>query len=304
MKMSWLLHYNSSGTNPTSATGGSATQSSTKPTVRISIQSLMMVLILFSIYETLMAPPLFQIHVDEKGESQFILSTPSASASPTSSPSSLHVGYLVLCHQILYVVMSIPMTIYGFFVLVRLRAAIRTKYGIPPGILGKMEDFWCVCCCNCCVLSQMARQTVNYDEERAACCSTNGIITKTSSSSSKPGQNHFPKKICSMVNTLTGFAATAAATTSSTGTSATTAADNIDDNDEMVCAKVVAILPPPPLPSTSNIRRSSGSGTATMIKTMPSTSITTSTITSTNTSPPSSTRSTIMAVFQVIKSKH
>jgi hypothetical protein len=70
------------------------------------------------------------------------------------------------------------MTIGGFMVVVKLRAAIRQQYDIPTGPLGRCEDLVCVCCCHCCVMSQMARQTADYDgDEPASCCSMNGIQT-------------------------------------------------------------------------------------------------------------------------------
>lgn len=80
-------------------------------------------------------------------------------------------------YHLAYLCLSLPPSIYGLLVVIRLRAAIRTKYGITTGVLGRMEDFCCVLCCNCCVLSQMARQIANYDTEPAACCSATGVTS-------------------------------------------------------------------------------------------------------------------------------
>jgi Cys-rich protein (TIGR01571 family) len=135
-------------------------------TTAVSIQSafrkIMILVVLLSLYDALVAPPLFDLQVDkDTGDIVFVRGT----------------GFPVW-HQILYVLLSLPMTIWGIMVVVRLRAAIRHKHNIPAGRLGRCEDFVCVCCCNCCVMSQMARQTADYDgDEPASCCSPNGIRT-------------------------------------------------------------------------------------------------------------------------------
>jgi hypothetical protein len=142
MKMTWLA-------NPAAAS---------KSTLRSTFRKIMVCLVVFSVYDAFMAPPLIQFAVDEKGEL-------------TIQQNEMYPFW----HQVCYVLLSLPMTIYGLIIVVKLRAAIRAKYGIPTGRLGRLEDVCCVCCCNCCVLSQMARQTADYDEEPAACCSPNGM---------------------------------------------------------------------------------------------------------------------------------
>ena len=139
MKMTWLA-------NPQS-----------KSSFRSTFRKVMVILIFYSLYDTLVAPPLLEVSVDENGD--FTLTQ----------------NEYPFWHQAVYILFSLPMTIYGLVVVVRLRSAIRAKYGIPTGCLGAAEDFCCVCFCNCCVLSQMARQTAEYDEEPAACCSANGM---------------------------------------------------------------------------------------------------------------------------------
>jgi Cys-rich protein (TIGR01571 family) len=142
MKMNWLA--------------APSSQSSFQSTFR----KIIALLVVFSVYDIFMAPPLFEVNVDHKGELSF---------SHNSYP---------CWHQVCYVLLSLPMTVFGFVVVVKLRAAIRTKYGIPTGRLGRLEDFICVCCCNCCVFAQMARQTADYEQEPAACCSPNGMRHK------------------------------------------------------------------------------------------------------------------------------
>lgn len=133
-----------------------------------SVQSLVgkffIILVIFSLYDVLVAPPLFEVTVDEKGGL------------------ILQQNMQHRWHQVLYVLMSLPMTIYGVMVVAKLRAAIRSKYGIPTGKLGMLEDLCCVCCCNCCVISQLARQTADYDHEPAECCSPTGIRRPSSAS--------------------------------------------------------------------------------------------------------------------------
>ncbi len=113
--------------------------------------------LLLSIYDAFAAPPLFEVTVNEKGDL------------------ILHQNLQYRWRQMIYVLVSLPMTIYGIMVVVKLRAAIRTKYGIPTGKLGKLEDWCYVCWCNCCVMSQLARQTADYDDEPATCCSSTGM---------------------------------------------------------------------------------------------------------------------------------
>jgi Cys-rich protein (TIGR01571 family) len=141
MKMTWL-----------------ASPAANKSTLRSTFRKILVCMVVFSLYDVLMTPPLIEFNVDEKGDLQF----------------QKNIEFPIW-HQVFYVLLSLPMAIYGFFVLVKLRAAIRAKYGIPAGQLGRLEDFCCVCCCNCCVISQMARQTANYDEEPAAYFSPNGM---------------------------------------------------------------------------------------------------------------------------------
>lgn len=82
-------------------------------------------------------------------------------------------------HNLLYLLFTLPSALYAFMVVVKLRAAIRAKYEIPTGRLGDFEDCCCVCWCNCCVLSQMARQTTDYRLVNGSLCSANGIYEES-----------------------------------------------------------------------------------------------------------------------------
>ena len=102
-------------------------------------------------------------------------SSPSSSHSTTKTSSRSNSNN-IFYHQLLYLLLSLPMTIYGLLVIVKLRIAVRFKYGIPTGRLGHLEDWIYAIFCNCCILSQMARQTADYDhKEPASCCTPNGI---------------------------------------------------------------------------------------------------------------------------------
>jgi Cys-rich protein (TIGR01571 family) len=134
--------------------------SSTAASIQSAFRKIMVLVILLSLYDALVAPPLFEVEMDED----------------TGEVSIVRGGGFPVWHQLLYLLLSFPMTVWGVMVVVRLRAAIRHKYRIPTGRLGPCEDFVCVCCCNCCVMGQMARQTADYDgDEPASCCSPNGI---------------------------------------------------------------------------------------------------------------------------------
>ena len=141
MNMSWLA----------------ADSSITKSPIQSLMRRIFILLLLLSVYDALMAPPLVEITINEHGDVV------------------LHQTLQHRRYQIFYMLMSLPMTIYGFWIVVKLRAAIRARYGIPTGKLGRLEDCCYVFCCNCCVMSQLARQTADYEDEPADWCSTNGL---------------------------------------------------------------------------------------------------------------------------------
>jgi Cys-rich protein (TIGR01571 family) len=140
MNMSWL-----------------ADPSITKSPIQSLMRKILILLLMLSVYDALMAPPLVEVTINKQGDVV------------------LHQTVQHRGHQMFCMLMSLPMTVYGFWIVVKLRAAIRARYGIPTGKLGRLEDCCYVFCCNCCVMSQLARQTADYEDEPADCCSTNGL---------------------------------------------------------------------------------------------------------------------------------
>ena len=137
MKMSWL-------TTPSVGRSPSA------------VRKCFALLVLVSVHDMLVAPPPIQLSGDSTGEV------------------FLRQSNLQTLYQAIYVLLSVISTIYGVLVVVKLRAAVRLKYGIPTGRLGRLEDLVYVFCCNCCVMAQLARQTADYDSNPAMCCSPTG----------------------------------------------------------------------------------------------------------------------------------
>ncbi|KAI2512350.1 PLAC8 family [Fragilaria crotonensis] len=82
----------------------------------------------------------------------------------------------------------IPFVVYATFLVailcfmyigMKLRRFMRTKYEIPPGILGRIhptvDDVCCILFCTCCSGIQMARHTHDDKEWPGSCCTTNGL---------------------------------------------------------------------------------------------------------------------------------
>lgn len=77
---------------------------------------------------------------------------------------------------------STAFCIYTLVVMIRVRAAVRDRFGIPTQTcFGFMEDCCCVFWCGCCTVSQLARQTADYDAV-GSCCSPNGLLPGVSDS--------------------------------------------------------------------------------------------------------------------------
>ena len=113
-------------------------------------------IVLVSVHDILVAPPPIELSADD------------------ASAVFLRQNRLQMLYQATYLLMSFISTIYGVLVMVKLRAAVRMKYGIPTGRLGRLEDLVYVFCCNCCVMSQLARQTADYNTHPSMCCSPTG----------------------------------------------------------------------------------------------------------------------------------
>eukprot|EP00549_Striatella_unipunctata_P005385 CAMPEP_0118677326 /NCGR_PEP_ID=MMETSP0800-20121206/2565_1 /TAXON_ID=210618 ORGANISM="Striatella unipunctata, Strain CCMP2910" /NCGR_SAMPLE_ID=MMETSP0800 /ASSEMBLY_ACC=CAM_ASM_000638 /LENGTH=270 /DNA_ID=CAMNT_0006572987 /DNA_START=13 /DNA_END=825 /DNA_ORIENTATION=+ len=65
--------------------------------------------------------------------------------------------------------------IFTLYLIVMVRRATRQRYRIPEEACGGAEDILCGVLCGCCTLTQVARQTANYEERRPVCCSPTGM---------------------------------------------------------------------------------------------------------------------------------
>jgi Cys-rich protein (TIGR01571 family) len=65
--------------------------------------------------------------------------------------------------------------LYSLVLLIKLRVAVRQRYGIPEKRCVGVEDCCCAFWCSCCTVAQVARQTADYDQRRAVCCSRTGL---------------------------------------------------------------------------------------------------------------------------------
>jgi hypothetical protein len=81
----------------------------------------------------------------------------------------------------LYRMVGWAFTIYTLFVLTKLRQQVRLMFDIPVRIwcFGPWEDLCLSFWCGLCVVSQVARQTCEYEEQRAACWSSTGLMSSS-----------------------------------------------------------------------------------------------------------------------------
>jgi Cys-rich protein (TIGR01571 family) len=71
---------------------------------------------------------------------------------------------------------SMAFGLYTLVVMIKARAAVRHRFGIPTqSTFGFMEDCCCAFWCGCCTISQLARQTADYDVDDGICCSSDGL---------------------------------------------------------------------------------------------------------------------------------
>lgn len=79
---------------------------------------------------------------------------------------------------LIYNLVSWSFALYTLVIITKLRRHVRQRYEIPIRypFLGNMEDvcvsFWC----GCCAVSQMARQTCDYEQQSGSCCSPDGLV--------------------------------------------------------------------------------------------------------------------------------
>lgn len=76
---------------------------------------------------------------------------------------------------------GILFTIYSIYALMKLRENVRAKYSIPEENCKGMEDLCCSMWCSCCVVSQIARHTGEYETYKGSCCSETGMAAHTPS---------------------------------------------------------------------------------------------------------------------------
>lgn len=72
-------------------------------------------------------------------------------------------------------------TVYSIYALMKTRENTRAKYSIPEEKCKGMEDLCCSMWCSCCVVSQIARHTGEYETYKGSCCSSTGMSAHTPS---------------------------------------------------------------------------------------------------------------------------
>jgi len=70
-------------------------------------------------------------------------------------------------------------TIYSIYSLMKTRENLRDKYSIPEERCVGMEDLCCSMWCSCCVVSQMARHTGEYETYKGSYCTETGMAGGT-----------------------------------------------------------------------------------------------------------------------------
>jgi len=76
---------------------------------------------------------------------------------------------------------GILFTIYSIYSLMKMRENVRAKYSIPEERCSGMEDLCCSMWCSCCVVSQMARHTGEYETYKGRFFSETGMAAHTPS---------------------------------------------------------------------------------------------------------------------------
>jgi hypothetical protein len=76
---------------------------------------------------------------------------------------------------------AVLFTIYSIYSLMKLRESVRAKYSIPTEKCGACEDVCCSVWCSCCIVSQIARHTGEYETYKGSLCSETGMAAHTPS---------------------------------------------------------------------------------------------------------------------------
>jgi Cys-rich protein (TIGR01571 family) len=77
-----------------------------------------------------------------------------------------------------YSLISFSYGVLGLILITKVRKAVREKYSIPEENCIGCEDFCCAFWCGCCTVSQLARQTADYDFEEQRFFTKDGIAPK------------------------------------------------------------------------------------------------------------------------------
>jgi len=77
----------------------------------------------------------------------------------------------------LYSLLGLCFTIFMIYLLTVVRKYVREKDQIPEKICNGCEDIVCAAFCGCCTVSQLARQTANYDTEEGQFFTPDGLPT-------------------------------------------------------------------------------------------------------------------------------
>jgi Cys-rich protein (TIGR01571 family) len=83
-----------------------------------------------------------------------------------------------ILQSVFYNLVSWSFGLYTLLILTKLRRLVRQRYEIPLVYpqLGSMEDCCLAFWCGCCSVSQMARQTCDYEQQSASFCSPDGLV--------------------------------------------------------------------------------------------------------------------------------
>jgi len=72
-------------------------------------------------------------------------------------------------------IIKILFAAWSVYALGNVRFAMKEKYNIPTKHFGRWEDYIYACFCSCCITSQMARHSADYEQYDPVCCSGDGL---------------------------------------------------------------------------------------------------------------------------------
>ena len=72
-------------------------------------------------------------------------------------------------------ILKFGMVVFSIYVVLKTRRHVRERSGIPETSCAGCEDCCCAAWCGCCVVTQMARHTAEYEMYAAQCCSETGL---------------------------------------------------------------------------------------------------------------------------------